>query len=217
MTGPAPAANPTADVDAALDQLTDILEQARALPMSASCVVHRGELLALVDDARALLPTALAQAEQVLLERQALLQDARAEAERIVADATREQDAMVAATSVFTRAQAEADRMLADAHHDAEAMRLQTEDYVDAKLANFEIVLSKTLATVERGRARLTGRTELDELQGPEPVLPGGSGSGGSSGGSAGGDEYAPEPDDSGLATLDALIEGGGRTGREQR
>lgn len=157
---------PTAEVDAALDQLTDALEQARALPMSASCVVHRGELLALVDDARALLPTALAQAEQVLLERSELLAQARAQAGQIVAEARAEQDALVSATSVFVRAQSEADRLLAEAHADAEAMRLQTEDYVDAKLANFEIVLSKTLVTVERGRARLTGRTELDDLQG---------------------------------------------------
>jgi hypothetical protein len=40
----------------------------------------------------------------------------------------------------------------------AEAMRLQTEDYVDAKLANFEVVLHKTLSAVERGREKLRGR-----------------------------------------------------------
>jgi hypothetical protein len=62
-----------------------------------------------------------------------------------------EQARLVEATAVHTRAVAEADRMLDQAHAEAEAMRLQTEDYVDAKLANFENVLSTTLATVQRG------------------------------------------------------------------
>ncbi|MCW2679640.1 MAG: hypothetical protein JWM62_1041, partial [Frankiales bacterium] len=33
------------------------------------------------------------------------------------------------------------------------------------KLANFEVVLSKTLAAVEKGRARLGGQSEHDELR----------------------------------------------------
>ena len=48
---------------------------------------------------------------------------------------------------------------------EAEAMRLQTEDYVDAKLANFENVLSTTLTTVQRGRERLSGRPLHDQLR----------------------------------------------------
>ena len=41
---------------------------------------------------------------------------------------------------------------------------MEVEDYVDAKLANFEIVLSKTLSAVERGREKLSGRHELERL-----------------------------------------------------
>jgi hypothetical protein len=43
-------------------------------------------------------------------------------------------------------------------------MRLEAEDYVDAKLANFEVVLNKTLTAVERGRERLRGRLDVDDL-----------------------------------------------------
>jgi hypothetical protein len=34
-------------------------------------------------------------------------------------------------------------------------MRKETDDYIDAKLATFEITLQKTLQTVDRGRERL--------------------------------------------------------------
>ena len=38
-------------------------------------------------------------------------------------------------------------------------MRAEVDDYVDTKLANFEVVLDKTLAAVNRGRDKLRGRT----------------------------------------------------------
>ena len=100
----------------------------------------------------------------MIAERDRLLEQARVQAERLVEQGREEQSRLVEATAVYTRAQAEADRMLEQATDEAEAMRLQTEDYVDAKLANFEVVLSTTLATVTRGRERLSGRSELDAL-----------------------------------------------------
>ena len=157
------------DLEEVLDRLSTLVEQARAVPMSASCVVNRDEVLTLLDDARATLPTALARAEQVLRQRQSLLAGAEALADVGVALAHAEQTRLVDASAVFGRAQDEADRLLARARDDAEAMRLQTEDYVDAKLANFEVVLAKTLATVERGRSRLSGGTDLDALRSEDP------------------------------------------------
>ena len=159
----------SSDLEGVLDHLSAVVEQARAVPMSASCVVNRDEVLTLLDDARASLPSALARAERVLRERDALLAKASAQADEVVDQARQERARLVEATAVFTRAQDEADRLLASARDDAEAMRLQTEDYVDAKLANFEVVLAKTLATVERGRSRLSGGTDLDALRSEDP------------------------------------------------
>ena len=150
------------DLEEVLDRLSTLVEQARAVPMSASCVVNRDEVLTLLDDARATLPTALARAEQVLRQRQSLLAGAEAQADEVVALAHAEQTRLVDASAVFGRAQDEADRLLSAARADAEAMRLQTEDYVDAKLASFEVVLASTLATVERGRSRLSAHGDDD-------------------------------------------------------
>ena len=155
-----------ADLEEVLDHLTALVEDARALPMSSSCVVHRGEVLDLVDEARRVLPVQLDEARRVLADRDRILEQARAEAERLVQAGHEEQGRLVEATAVYTRAQAEADRRLDQAHAEAEAMRLQTEDYVDAKLANFENVLSSTLATVQRGRERLSGRPADEQLRG---------------------------------------------------
>jgi len=42
------------DVDRKLEQLAELVENARAMPMSASCIVNRTEVLSLIDELRAL-------------------------------------------------------------------------------------------------------------------------------------------------------------------
>jgi hypothetical protein len=47
--------------------------------------------------------------------------------------------------------------MLLDADAEARRIRHEAEDYVDRKLASFEIVLDRTIRTVQAGRERLAG------------------------------------------------------------
>lgn len=152
------------DVQATLGRIRSIVENARAMPMSASCVVHRDELLALVDEAVTQLPVALRDAHQVLGERAAVVEEGSQEAERLVADARHERARLLTESDVVSNARAEAERVLEEAYDQADAMRGEVEDYVDRKLANFEVVLQRTLEAVERGRQKLAGRSELDAL-----------------------------------------------------
>ena len=154
-----------ADVGKVLDELTEVVTSARSMPMSASCVVNRAEVLGLVEELRARLPEALGKAQDVLGDRAGVVDDGRREAERVLASAQAERRRLLSQTDVVSDARGEADRVLQEAHEQAEAMRAEVEDYVDAKLANFEIVLTKTLEAVERGRQKLSGAHELDALR----------------------------------------------------
>jgi cell division septum initiation protein DivIVA len=147
-----------------LDEITELVETARAMPMSASCVVNRSEMLGLLDELRDKLPAALAEADEVLQDRDAVVDDGRREAEQLLADAKKERQRMLAQHDLVVQAQAEAARITEEARYQADAMRMEVEDYVDAKLANFEIVLNKTLSAVARGREKLSGRHDLDDL-----------------------------------------------------
>jgi len=159
---------PHVDVHRKLDELTAMVEGARSMPMSASCVLHRGELLALIDELREAMPGALREAEYVLADRAEVIEEGRREALRLLDEGRAEQERLVSETEVVRAARIEADRLLDEAHKQSEAMRIEVEDYVDAKLANFEVVLHKTLAAVHRGREKLGGRHELDSLRDPE-------------------------------------------------
>ncbi|MFE3095758.1 hypothetical protein ACFXG1_18240 [Streptomyces sp. NPDC059248] len=143
------------DVQKRLDEIAAVLEGARSLPMSASCVVNRAELSTLVEQARAALPGALDRAGELIRERERLVAEAREEARRIVDDARAERGALLSGTRVALEAGAEADRILAEARRAAEEIRTDADDYVDSKLANFEVVLTKAIGSVAAGRERL--------------------------------------------------------------
>ncbi|MDF3302584.1 cell division initiation protein [Streptomyces tropicalis] len=145
------------DVQKKLDEIVAAVSGARSMPMSASCVVNRADLLALLGEVRQALPGSLAQAEELIGGREQMVEDARREAERIIEGAHVERGSLISDTEVARRSQAEADRILGQARQEAEEVRADADDYVDSKLANFEVVLTKTLGSVGRGREKLLG------------------------------------------------------------
>jgi hypothetical protein len=151
-------------VDEVLDQLDALLDEARAMPLSASVLVNRGDVTARLRAVRDLLPDELARARWVVQEEDGIRARAEEDAAGMLAEARAESARLVSEQHVALEAELEAERIRTAAEDTARRMRLEAEDYVDAKLANFEVVLQKTLAAVERGRERLRGRLDADEL-----------------------------------------------------
>ncbi|MBC7272555.1 MAG: cell division initiation protein [Streptomyces sp.] len=145
------------DVQKKLDEIVASVSSARSMPMSASCVVNRAELLSMLEELRAALPDSLAEARELIGGREQMVEQARQEAERIISSAHAERGSLISDTEIARRSQAEADRILAEARKEAEEVRAEADDYVDSKLANFEVVLTKTLGSVGRGREKLLG------------------------------------------------------------
>ncbi|GAA2268279.1 MULTISPECIES: ATP synthase F0 subunit B [Kitasatospora] len=145
------------DVQNRLDAIVAAVENARSMPMSASCVVNRAELVGLLQELREALPSELAQAKSVMADHEQVVAEAQAQADEIIRGAHDERGSLISDTEVVRRAQAEADRILAEARAEIDAKRTEADDYVDGKLANFEVVLTKTLGSVGRGRAKLRG------------------------------------------------------------
>ncbi|MFJ8436618.1 ATP synthase F0 subunit B [Kitasatospora sp. NPDC094019] len=153
------------DVQNKVDEIVAAVESARSMPMSASCVVNRAELISLLQDLRSALPTELAQAQSVMADHDSMVAGAQAEADLIIQGAHAERGSLISDTEVVRRAQAEADRILAEARAEVETKRTEADDYVDSKLANFEVVLTKTLGAVGRGRTKLRGDNSVFEVE----------------------------------------------------
>jgi cell division septum initiation protein DivIVA len=126
-----------------VDQLTTVIENARSVPMSGSCMVPRDHLLDLLDDLRESLPEDVQAAGAIVEQRTEILQQAQAEAERLtgrtrgeaeqlLGSARRQRDELLGTArrqrdELLAQAQAEAEELLADA--EAEAERLVAEGH----------------------------------------------------------------------------------------
>ena len=155
------------DVHEKLDELSRLVEDARSMPMSASCIVNRAELLGVLEELRELLPEEFRHAQLLLDDREAVVEEGRREAQRVIADAEIERDRLTSDTEVAAAAVRQAEQIQVAALEEAQTMRAEVDDYVDSKLANFEVVLDKTMAAVRRGREKLRGRTAHDHFAGP--------------------------------------------------
>ncbi|MDH6578919.1 cell division initiation protein [Kitasatospora sp. MAP5-34] len=154
------------DVQNRLDAIVAAVENARSMPMSASCVVNRAELVGLLQDLRSALPAELAHAQSVMADHEQVVADAQAQAEQIIQGAHSERGSLISDTEVVRRAQAEADRILGETRTEVQTKLAEADDYVDSKLANFEVVLTKTLGAVGRGRQKLRGEASVFEQDG---------------------------------------------------
>jgi cell division septum initiation protein DivIVA len=149
-----------------LDELSTLLESARAVPMSASCMVNREDLLARLDQIRRQLPADLERADSLLADAEGVIATAPRKGDEIIAGAHEEKMRLVAETEVLAQAEREAGRIVGAAQTEADRVQREIDDYIDAKLANFELVLTKTLEAVARGRDKIAGRRAVEELSG---------------------------------------------------
>jgi cell division septum initiation protein DivIVA len=147
-----------------VDELTTVIENARSVPMSSSCMVPRDHLLDLLDDLRESLPEDVQAAGAIVEQRTEILQQAQAEAERLtgrtrgeveqlLASARRQREDLLGTArrqrdELLAGAQAEAEELLADAEAEAERLiadgRAHREALIAEAVAEHERLITET-------------------------------------------------------------------------
>lgn len=145
------------DIELVLEEIAAIVERAKSMPLSSSVIVSREELLELITVAKTALPAELSRARRLLQDHDELRLRAEQESEQLLEAARAQAAHLVSRTEVARQARHDAERTILDADADARRIRHEAEDYVDRKLAAFEIVLDRTMRTVQAGRDRLAG------------------------------------------------------------
>ncbi|MBP9115775.1 MAG: hypothetical protein KBF89_05460 [Acidimicrobiia bacterium] len=143
-------------VEELLLRVRELIDLARSMPMSASVLVNREELLELLDDALDGLPEELRHARWLLKEREEFLEQAQRDAAEIRDRAAQTASRMVEEREIVRQAEATAQHIVGEAESNARQISHEAEDYIDQKLASFEVVLDRTLQTIQKGRDRLS-------------------------------------------------------------
>jgi cell division septum initiation protein DivIVA len=160
-----------------VDELGRVIENARSVPMSGSCMVPRDHLLDLLDDLRENLPDEVHAAGAIVEQRTEILEQAQAEAEQLTGRTREEADRLVASArrqreeilstarrqrdELLARAQAEAEDLLARAEAEADRMVAEAQAHHEALLADAQAQQAEMIAAAQAEHERLITETEV--------------------------------------------------------
>ena len=155
------------DTESILEKVADMIATAPNVPLSSTPRIDREYVVGLLQDALACLPDEIRQARWMLKERQDFMAKTQREADEIVEAARVQAERMVQRTEVVRAAESRARQILEAADADSRRLKNETEDFLDRRLASFEILLDRLSRTVSQGRERLNvvgiGAQEVEE------------------------------------------------------
>jgi len=160
--------NDGADVETLIQRAQEVVASAKTMPLSASVLISRDEVLSLLSAALDRLPADLQHARWLLRERDAFLAERARDADALMEQVRARAEHMVSRTEIVRQANQVAQRILDEANEDARRMRHEAEDYCDQRLAGMEIVLDRLMRTVRAGREKLQpAAPPPEDLPGP--------------------------------------------------
>jgi cell division septum initiation protein DivIVA len=149
-----------------VDELTTVIENARSVPMSASCMVPRDHLLDLLDDLRESLPEDVQAAGAIVEQRTEILQQAQAEAERLTGRTRAESEQLLSSArrqrdELLGTARRQRDELLSQAQADAEDILAEAEAEAERLVAEGMAHREALLAAAQAEHERLITETEV--------------------------------------------------------
>ncbi len=155
---PARAQAAMSSLDDILDEIAGLVQAAKSMPMSSSAIVNRSEMLGLVERARRALPGEVRAAEGVLSGADEVVAEARHQAASLIESARGRADQLITKEQVHAEAESRAGAIVAAAEAKAATIVRDADEYIDRKLAQFEVDLFQILSQVKAGRSRLADR-----------------------------------------------------------
>lgn len=146
---------PQGDAESLLRHVIDIVATAKPMPLSASVLISREEVLGLLEAVAEQLPEELRQARWLLRDREQFMAERQREADELIEEVKAQAERMVSRTELVRESKHTAQRIVDEAEDIARRLRHEADDYCDQKLAGMEIVLNRVLKTVVAGRERL--------------------------------------------------------------
>ncbi len=143
------------DTEVLLRRVLDLVNSAPKMPLSSTVRLEKDEVVEMLEEAISRLPEEMRQARWLLKERQEYLAKVQREGDEILSAARERAERIVQRTELVREAQRISNRTLEAANDEARKLKHEAEDYVDQRLASFEIVLERIMKTVVGGREKL--------------------------------------------------------------
>ncbi len=146
------------DILLLIDRLEDLMGNGMRVPLSNRVMVEEEEFLALLDQLRLSLPQELKQARRVVQERQKIITDAQAEAEKILVVARERAEYLMNDQGLVNEAKARSEEILRQAKENAKRTLGEVDVYALQMLTQLENILGQDLEQIKQAKLAVTSR-----------------------------------------------------------
>jgi len=135
-----------------IDNLEDIIQKSKKIPFSSNFIINENEIYDILDELKSIIPEECKQARWIVKERENMLDEAKRQASKILAEAEDKAGMLLSENEIMKKAVKKSEEIISITEAKARTIRLEAEDYADEKLASLEAVLYKILSAIEKGR-----------------------------------------------------------------
>ena len=121
-----------------IQDIEDILETSSGFPLTGKVMVAPDEIREILKEIKQELPEEIQQSQWIKNERQRILDDAKAEYDRIINVANEKAEQLVEENDITLRAKKRADEIMRVTEQNVKDLKLGTFDYIDDVLYNFQ-------------------------------------------------------------------------------
>lgn len=147
-----------------IEKFEELISKSKRVPLTSNIILKEEKVYEFLDRLRASFPEEFKEARWIVKERDQVLHEAKTEVDRIIKESEEKANNLISETEIIKKAHKEAEVIIRQAETKGREMRLETEDYVDSRLANLEATLQKLLTSIEHGRNKLAGKTLKTEV-----------------------------------------------------
>ena len=145
---------PNNDIIELLDVLYGMVTEAWSVPLgNDKCIIEREKAVEIINEIKANLPTAIAEAQRLVSARDEFIGNAKREAEALRKNAEEQAHAMIEEQEVVRVARARSSEMIASAEAKSKELKRVASEYVDELMRQSEQSMSEALETIRRAQS----------------------------------------------------------------
>ena len=151
--------------DKLLEDLESLVLNASKMPFTSKKMIEEEELLQIIDDLKASMPEELEQSQKVLAEKDKIIADAQRHADSMVAQAKDYIAKLTEESELVRQAQEQANQIVVSATKSSDDLKSSSITYAGDVLKYVETTLQKTLASIQQNRESLLQSNRKDTTQ----------------------------------------------------
>ena len=151
--------------DKLLEDLESLVLNASKMPFTSKKMIEEEELLQIIDDLKASMPEELEQSQKVLAEKDKIIADAQRHADSMVAQAKDYIAKLTEESEIVRQAQEQANQIVVSATKSSDELKSSSITYAGDVLKYVETTLQKTLASIQQNRESLLQSNRKDTTQ----------------------------------------------------